>query len=191
MIVPRAVLDCRGSRQGADLQKGDTVTTRTEREAFDLAYAMLTPEERAEEWARQHPSEALVASTGDFVRDYIEEAWQEQWAAEGSDPSAYGDGLRNFTEAVVHHAAPRRFLVEQPYRDMGDEPVLELDPISAERTELSWRRQLSAIVGRLDEMPEYHADEVERILRGAVLLFAAEAGTLGQCLDTAMIWERG
>jgi hypothetical protein len=34
-------------------------------------------------------------------------------------------------------------------------------------------------------------EELERIMRGTICLFAAKAGTFRQCLDTAVIWERG
>lgn len=34
-------------------------------------------------------------------------------------------------------------------------------------------------------------DEVVRILQGAVALYGAVGGTIGECLATAIVWERG
>jgi hypothetical protein len=34
-------------------------------------------------------------------------------------------------------------------------------------------------------------EEVARILTSTVALYAYGAGTLGQCFDTAIVWERG
>lgn len=38
---------------------------------------------------------------------------------------------------------------------------------------------------------EGQPEEVPRIFAAAVLLFEMEAGTFGECLQTAIIWERG
>jgi hypothetical protein len=37
----------------------------------------------------------------------------------------------------------------------------------------------------------WESDELIRIMQSAVILYAARAGTFGECLDTAIIWERG
>lgn len=34
-------------------------------------------------------------------------------------------------------------------------------------------------------------EELPRILTGAVALWQAGAGSIGECLDTAIVWERG
>jgi hypothetical protein len=66
-----------------------------------------------------------------------------------------------------------------------DEDELVLDPaamgdgLSSAPTELRWLAQFAV------------EEELPRILAATVLLFDANAGTIGQCLHTAIVWERG
>jgi hypothetical protein len=74
--------------------------------------------------------------------------------------------------------------VELPYTNQREEPgfVLEIDPAAKDANlhgELYWM------------MDNASADEWERILRGWAILHYMDCGTLGECLRTAIIWERG
>lgn len=66
---------------------------------------------------------------------------------------------------------------------------LVLDPSSKGKTaedfigQLHWLHQTSG--------PGGFAEELELIVAGAATLMAAGAGTVGECLDTAVIWDRG
>ena len=67
----------------------------------------------------------------------------------------------------------------------GDQPLV-LDPGTLHR-EITIDESMSRIV----DFIVWDEDELPRIMRAAVILHAAGAGTFGQCLDTAIIWERG
>lgn len=74
--------------------------------------------------------------------------------------------------------------VELPYANQREDPdfVLELDPAAKGALlleGLEWMRYNAS------------ADEWERILRGWALLHYLDCGSLGECLRTAIIWERG
>ena len=71
--------------------------------------------------------------------------------------------------------------IEVPYE--GTQP-LELDP-STSNIKVSAVRSLDWLLRNAQE------EEIPRILTAAVLLWHAEAGSMGQCLDTAIVWERG
>jgi hypothetical protein len=61
---------------------------------------------------------------------------------------------------------------------------LELDP-----TSVTGFRPVDEVLEILRE--EFSQEELKRVLTSAVLLMEANAGTLAQCLDTAIVWERG
>lgn len=62
---------------------------------------------------------------------------------------------------------------------------LVLDPATVERG-------FSSIIRSARFMSdEAGIEEIERVLTAAVCLFHAGAGTIAECLDTAIIWERG
>jgi len=66
-----------------------------------------------------------------------------------------------------------------PYE--GDQPLV-LDPAAKKAdlgTEVLWLFEAAT------------EGELPRILTSAVCLFHAEAGTIAECLRTAVIWERG
>lgn len=74
--------------------------------------------------------------------------------------------------------------VEWPYANQRDDPtfVPEIDPAakgSSLRVELEWM------------IFNAKAEEWNRILTAWALLNYLEVGTLGECLHTAIIWERG
>jgi hypothetical protein len=43
----------------------------------------------------------------------------------------------------------------------------------------------------LNELATWEVDAVRRVISWTARLLQEEAGSLGQCLDTAMVWERG
>lgn len=49
---------------------------------------------------------------------------------------------------------------------------------------------IAEVMYALVERP-YDEEELERVMRHAVILFHREAGTFAACLETAIIWERG
>lgn len=65
----------------------------------------------------------------------------------------------------------------------GDQPLV-LDPAAIGATADD---EMCHIVDHV----AFEDPELVRILTSAVILFHAEAGTFGECLRTAMIWERG
>lgn len=71
--------------------------------------------------------------------------------------------------------------IEVPYEGTQ---ALELDPATT-------RVKVSAVRGLEWLLTHANEEEVPRILTSAVLLFHADAGSMGQCIDTAIIWERG
>jgi hypothetical protein len=71
-----------------------------------------------------------------------------------------------------------------PYE--GDQPLV-LDP-GAQETTIEW--ELETLNRLRDDSRDYDG-EVERILRATVILFNAKAGSIAECLGTAIIWERG
>jgi hypothetical protein len=71
-----------------------------------------------------------------------------------------------------------------PYE--GDQPLV-LDP-GAQETTIEW--ELETLNRLRDDSHDYDG-EVERILRATVILFNAKAGSIAECLGTAIIWERG
>lgn len=75
----------------------------------------------------------------------------------------------------------KTFPVPIPFE--GDQPLV-LDPAAKGATA---DEEMSHIV---DHIP-FESDELVRILTSAVILFYANAGTFGECLRTAVIWERG
>lgn len=74
--------------------------------------------------------------------------------------------------------------VEWSYDNQRTDPtfVPEIDP-AAKGSELM--HELQWMVANAT------SEEWERILRGWALLHYLDAGTLGECLHTAIIWERG
>jgi hypothetical protein len=49
-----------------------------------------------------------------------------------------------------------------------------------------------ALLGEnLAVLSQWRVGEVERVITSAAALYAMRAGTISQCLDTAMVWERG
>jgi hypothetical protein len=76
--------------------------------------------------------------------------------------------------------------VRLPYDEMGP---LELDPVTLDHG-ASWRASLEWLAGG-EGIDAYTAEEVARVITSAALLLAAGAGTVDQCLDTAIVWERG
>lgn len=69
--------------------------------------------------------------------------------------------------------------VAMPYGEMGP---IELEPNT---------RDLPVAVPLHWLIANATQDEVGRIVVGAAILFDAGAGTISQCLDTAIVWERG
>lgn len=65
----------------------------------------------------------------------------------------------------------------------GDQPLV-LDPAAHGSTADG---EMSHIV---DHIP-FESEELIRIMTAAVILYHAKAGEFGECLHTAVIWERG
>jgi hypothetical protein len=81
--------------------------------------------------------------------------------------------------------------VEVPFE--GDQP-LELDPYTRGDTYEDAVTHLRWLLDTMDEdgTSKYSAeDALDRVLKATVALRAAGAGTLPECLRTAIVWERG
>lgn len=81
--------------------------------------------------------------------------------------------------------------VEVPFE--GDQPLV-IDPYSRGDTYEDAVTHLRWFLDTMDEdgTSRYSAeDALERVLRATVVLKAAGAGTLPECLRTAIVWERG
>lgn len=77
---------------------------------------------------------------------------------------------------------PRRLIaVEMPYKNQTASH-LKIDPAAKG---VYWHEAMTRL------LRDYNEYELERILRGTALLAYMECGTIGECLATAMIWERG
>jgi hypothetical protein len=82
-----------------------------------------------------------------------------------------------------HEIIAHLYHVQLPYRMSGTE--LEFEP-HAENS-ANWHRQLTTMMQQ-----GYSEEEVRRIFVGAVaLLQKYPHRSLGEALDTAMVWERG
>lgn len=67
---------------------------------------------------------------------------------------------------------------------------LRLDSSATDSDSEAWIGELHYLVDDESGM-DFQEEEVGRILLCAAVLFQREVGSLGQCLRTAMIWERG
>lgn len=76
--------------------------------------------------------------------------------------------------------------VAWPYKDPDEVVQTTLDPATTARpARPDFRTWLEWLAVNADE------EECGRIIVGTAILWDAKAGRLGECLDTAVIWERG
>lgn len=94
--------------------------------------------------------------------------------------AAWDDGY----QAGKEEFAPTTATIAVPYEGYQD---LKIDPGSEGYSTL-WA--LQSLI-ELHNTSRDFDNEVERIMRAAVILFNAQAGPIGECIETAIIWERG
>jgi hypothetical protein len=99
----------------------------------------------------------------------------------GIDQLEEGIGSRYWVFPQDNNEIGHRLSLELPYGLSVPDLVLdsEHDRGADMDVELEWLRENAG------------EEELPRILTSAVLLFHAKAGTIGECLRTAVVWERG
>lgn len=87
---------------------------------------------------------------------------------------------------------PTQITITVPYEDGLS---FHLDPSSrhheATNGKVDDHEDQRLMLRNLDFLRTCRSDEIERIITSAAALSAMRAGTISQCLDTALVWERG